>query len=254
MVSVIIPTYNRATLISETIKSVLKQTYSDFEAIIVSDGASGDTRKAVESFSDRRLKYYEISHSGRPAVARNFGISRACGEYLAFCDDDDIWFPEKLSLQVARANSDKEIGLCYTKCLLKSGNSQRIVPSDARQGFIFRRLFLSFDFIATSTVLLRAEVLAKLGDFNESFRLKVIEDFDLWLRISKSYKVGIIDKPLVVHRESSDSLSRGAWPRLKRQCMISLKFYREKYVGLGLFIGKILLTIGKTVLELLNIR
>jgi len=255
LVSIIIPTYKRARIVSETIQAVLNQTYSDWEAIVVSDGPSDDTRKVVEAFADSRIKYYEIAHNGRPAVPRNFGISKTQGQYLAFCDDDDTWLPEKLALQLAKFDEDRDIGLVYTKCLFKRGKKERTVPYNCRGGFIFNELFLSFGFIASSTVLVKKEVINEVGIFDEDVRLKATEDFDLWLRIAHKHKVGCVDKPLLIYRSDSDNnISRGVLGALRRQYLISWRFYRKNYVGLGLFLKKSVSIFFKSIFELMYQR
>lgn len=231
---------------------MLNQEYPDLEVIVVGDGAQADTRKLLEGFSDSRLKYYEIEHSGRPAIPRNFGMAKAAGEYIAFCDDDDIWMPQKLSLQIAKISNDKEIGLVYTKCILKNGERIRIVPYKNREGFIFKELFLSFDFIAASTVLIKKEVIDRIGNFDEDVRLKAVEDFDLWLRIAMQYKIGFIDKPLVIHREGVDSLTKGLLIKIKRHHIVPCKFYKKRYVGIGLFIRKAFIILFKSIFDLIH--
>lgn len=241
MISVVIPTYNRASIISETIHSILNQTYSDLEIIVVSDGKSNDTRQIIEGFKDRRLRYYEIEHSGRPSVPRNFGMKQAKGQYLAFCDDDDIWMPEKLELQLAKIVEDDRIGLVYAQCLVPNAKGDIVIPSQGKEGFVFKELFLTYNFIPNSTVLIKREVIQKVGGFDEDIRLKAIEDFDLWLRITQQYKVGFIDKIMAVHKYSSDSISKGTLRKLKREYLIAWKFYyRKEHIGLKLFIKKIL--------------
>lgn len=252
MISIILPTYNRAELISETIQSILNQTYIDFELIVVSDGFQNKTKQVVESFKDIRLKYYEIQHSGRPSVPRNFGIKQAKGQYLAFCDDDDIWMPEKLELQLAKIVEDDRIGLVYAKCLLKEGSRERIIPKKSKEGFIFKELFLSFCPIATSTVLIRHKVIEDVGLFDEDIKLKVVEDYDFWLRIAKKYKIVYVKKVLIVHREGQDSISNsGILLKWKRQYLVPSKFYVNKHVGLGIFTAKILRITCKYILETL---
>jgi len=250
MVSIIIPTYNRAEIISETISLVLNQTYSDLEVIVVSDGPSDDTRKAVEVFTDSRMKYYEIAHSGRPAVPRNYGIRKSSGEYIAFCDDDDSWEPEKLKLQMDKFSKDRDLGLVYSQCLIESREKNDIVPRDGKQGFIFKELFLSYNFISNSTVLIKKEVFDTVEFFDEDMRFKATEDFDLWLRIAKKYKIGFVDKPLVIHGESIDSISKGVWIKVIKYYLVASKLFSEKQVGIGLFTKGLLSIFCKTVLRL----
>src|SRR5690606_30975219 len=100
LVSIIIPTYNRATLIGETIKSVLDQTYTNWELIIVDDGSIDDTRNIVSKFRSTKIKYYYVEHSGLVGAVRNYGIRQASGEYIAFHDSDDLWVKNKLEFQL----------------------------------------------------------------------------------------------------------------------------------------------------------
>ena len=99
-ISVIVPTYNRADLISETIESILNQTYKYFELIIVDDGSTDNTEEVIRKFKDSRIKYIKTDNWGGPARPRNTGIKKTKGEYIAFCDDDDIWLPKKLEKQI----------------------------------------------------------------------------------------------------------------------------------------------------------
>ena len=99
-VSVIVPTYNRAHLLKKTIESILSQTYTDLELIVVSNYSTDNTDDMVKSYKDDRIKYFKNQNNGIIAVNRNFGIRKSTGEYIAFCDDDDTWLPNKLERQV----------------------------------------------------------------------------------------------------------------------------------------------------------
>ncbi len=254
MVSAIIPTYNRANVITKAVQSILNQTYVGLEVIVVSDGFCDATKKVINGFADKRLSYYEIAHSARPAVPRNFGIKKARGEFIAFCDDDDQWLPDKLTLQIAEMSQDESLGLVYTKCLIKEGAKERVIPNkDGRQGFIFKDLFLSACFIATSTVLIRKDVIKQVGAFDESIYLKAVEDYDLWLRIARLYKIGFVNKVLAIHTESKESLTRGIFMKIRRQHLVPCKFYRENYISLRLFIEKLLRIFCKSITMVLHL-
>src|SRR5688572_27262369 len=100
LISVVIPTFNRAHLISEAIESVLAQSYPNWELIIVDDGSTDETQSLIRNFSDTRIRYFRIEHSGSFGTVRNFGIQASKGEYIAFLDSDDIWDPMKLEKQL----------------------------------------------------------------------------------------------------------------------------------------------------------
>ena len=106
LVSVVLTTYNRADLISETIESILSQTFRNFELIVVDDGSTDNTEEVVRSYNDERVHYIKTDNWGGPAKPRNIGIKKAKGEYIAFCDDDDLWLPNKLEVQLKHFDSD----------------------------------------------------------------------------------------------------------------------------------------------------
>jgi glycosyltransferase involved in cell wall biosynthesis len=124
-VSVIIPTYNRAHLIGRAIQSVLKQTYQDFEVIVVDDGSIDNTEEVVKKIQENRVYYYKHDKNKGGSAARNTGISLAKGEYIAFQDSDDEWLPEKLEKQIGVFNNQtKNVGVVYTGFYRIEGNNK----------------------------------------------------------------------------------------------------------------------------------
>ena len=199
-VSVIIPTYNRAKLLPRAIKSVLNQTFKDFEVIIVDDGSTDNTEEVINEFQkhDKRIKYIRHEKNKGAAAARNTGIKIAQGEYIAFQDSDDEWLPEKLEKQMKIFESaPAEIGVVYTG-LWRMGNSRKVyIPSIKRvqkEGNIHIEL-LNRNFIALPTVIIRKECFKKAGMFDECFPR--FQDWELFIRISRVYKFKYIDEPLV---------------------------------------------------------
>ena len=112
-VSVIIPTYNREGILGRSIESVLNQTYTEFELIIVDDGSTDNTRQLVENIHDDRISYYYVKNNSGAAAARNYGIERAEGEYIAFQDSDDYWHSDKLEKQMKVMESNPDIGFVF---------------------------------------------------------------------------------------------------------------------------------------------
>jgi len=208
-VSVIIPTYNSAQYICETLDSVLAQTYKDYEIIVVDDGSTDNTREVLKPYMSK-IKYI-YKENGGPASARNVGIKNARGEYIAFLDSDDIWLPEKLEKQIEYLQSNPDIALVYSDCIRFNENGVCQRKSNVyhlREGYIFFKL-LEGNFITTSTVIVRRECLDKVGYFDEELDdLKHSEDYDLWLRISRSFKIGYIREPLVKYRVRESGLNR----------------------------------------------
>ncbi|MBR7157068.1 MAG: glycosyltransferase family 2 protein, partial [Bacteroidales bacterium] len=127
LVSIITPSYNSEKYIDETIQSVIAQTYSNWEMLIVDDCSNDTTRNIVKKYilSDSRIKLYELPHNSGPSVARNTAIGKANGTFLAFLDSDDIWFPNKLEEQIAYM-LDNNYAFTYTPSIQIDENSQVI--------------------------------------------------------------------------------------------------------------------------------
>lgn len=200
LISVVIPAYNASCWIAETIGSVLAQTYRRKEIIVVDDDSTDDTPAIVRSF--RGVTYLRKENGGEGS-ARNVGISESSGEYVAFLDSDDLWHPEKLSLQYDLLSASG-LAWCYSDALAFDGDTGRILHPMSRiqrprSGDVLVRLFLG-DFIPCPTPLIRKTVFEDVGLFDESPELLMRADWDLWLRIAAKHKVGFIDKPLAYYR------------------------------------------------------
>lgn len=200
LVSVIVPTCNRAAILAETLRSILGQTFRDFELIVVSDGSTDETASIVEKLADPRVVFIEQGPSGRPSVPRNRGLRQARGAFIALCDDDDLWRPEKLARQVEFLHGDASIGLCYTNTIALRNGVER--HARLRAGECVRNLpdLIWHNYIATSTVLVRKEVFEVVGGFDEEPRLCPFDDYEMWLRIAYRYPIAYMDELLVAYR------------------------------------------------------
>jgi glycosyltransferase involved in cell wall biosynthesis len=219
-VSIIVPTHNRSVLLMETVRSILDQTYRDFELIVISDGSTDDTESLIKSIPDSRIVFLARANSGRPAPPRNLGIKRACGRYIAFCDDDDLWEREKLELQIAAMERDPTIGLCCTNAKDLRGtvlsSKSRISFPGAHPGFgklVWR------NYVGNSTVVLRREVFDKVGYIDESPDLAPFDDYEMWLRIAYHYRIHFVDRPLIRYRLHENNIV----PRYRNLDLIVLK-------------------------------
>lgn len=198
-VSVIISTYNRAEYLSRSIGSVFRQTYENYELIVVDDASNDNTSDVVADFGDKRIRYIKHDKNKGGPAARNTGIKSAKGEYIALLDDDDEWMAEKLELQVRHMEevSDR-VGVIYC------GSEIREEPEDKLIEIYFpdyagdlRYHLLSGPVIGgVSKVLLRRRCFEKAGLFDEN--LKSCQDWDMWLRISEHYRFDFVPKVLVV--------------------------------------------------------
>ena len=204
-VSVIIPIYQRAHLVSQTIESVLAQTYTDYEIIVVNDGSTDNTKEVLACFGNKITTIHQENKG--VSAARNTGINAAKGLYIAFLDSDDLWQPNKLEKQLAFFESNPKIGLVYSDAFFF--NEKGVLPDKWTSVYPpppvwqFLALF-GRNFILTSTVVVRRECLDEVGLFDET--LKSCEDYDLWLRIIEKFPIYFLNEPLGYYRQSANSL------------------------------------------------
>ena len=193
-VSVIIPTFNRAGLIRDAIASVLKQSYSNLEVIVVDDGSTDSTADVVTSFLDERLVFLRQENRGRSA-ARNRAIAQARGRYIAFLDSDDMYLEGKLEKQIDYMDSHPEVGMTYTSamCIDENGDSLPRKYEATVSGMIHAAIAFYLPVTITlPTVMVRREVFNAVGGFDEA--MDRFEDTDMWRRISKTYCIGAIQE------------------------------------------------------------
>ncbi|MGK0290394.1 MAG: glycosyltransferase involved in cell wall biosynthesis [bacterium] len=245
LVSIIMPAYNASETILESIQSVLMQTYQNWELLIIDDGSSDNTYEKVLTIQDSRIKAFKEKNKG-VATTRNQGIKLAQGKYIAFLDSDDFWLKNKLDYQINYFENTKDnIGLVHSnyKEFDKNGEYSpkplKHIKNLKIEGNIYEDLVV-YDFIATLTVIVTKEALNIVGGFDEN--LSVAEDWDLWIRITKKFKVGYISKPLAKYRLNPTGLSKShnkfekeLWTVLERY-LLSKNFSKEKQAqGLWLY-------------------
>ena len=211
LVSVIIPTYNRAEYLKLALKSVLEQTYKNIEVIVADDGSMDNTAEVVADFNDPQIKYFYKKNTGLPAATRNLGLREASGEYIAFLDSDDMWLPEKLEIQVEYLREHPEYHLAYSNAWIIDGTGVRkglIMDLELfKEGEIFKDL-VKCNFIPQLTVLMKREVFDDIGFLNEDPALRAVEDYEYWLRVALRYKIGFVKEPLAMYRVHSEGVSR----------------------------------------------
>jgi glycosyltransferase involved in cell wall biosynthesis len=209
-VSVIIPTYNRSSLLFEAVKSVLSQTYDNFELIIVDDGSTDSSKSSIAPLlknTPRSTTYLESKNRG-VSTARNLGAQHAQGEWLAFLDSDDRWTPEKLQLQMEYLKSNPECRVVHGEEIwIRNGRRVNQKIKHAKSGGRIFTDCLKLCLISPSTVVLAKELYHEMQGFDPSF--PVCEDYDLWLKITSKYEVGFITTPVTIkYGGHSDQLSR----------------------------------------------
>ncbi len=207
MISVIIPTFNRAKFLVEAVASVLDQpdVSEEVEIMVVDDGSTDNTAEALAALAGK-ICYVRRKHSGVSA-ARNLGISRSAGEWIAFLDSDDLWRPGKLRAQMKFFSDHPDIFVCQTDEIWVR-NGRRINPRKYHSkpsGHCFP-LLLERCLVSPSAVVVHRSLFDLVGLFDET--LPACEDYDLWLRIGCRFPVGLVEEPLVVKRSGHpDQLS-----------------------------------------------
>jgi glycosyltransferase involved in cell wall biosynthesis len=192
-VSVIIPTYNRASMVKEAIESVLEQSYQDFEIIVVDDGSTDNTREIVSGLSEKIIYLFQENHG--VSSARNHGIQQARGKYIAFLDSDDLFLPEKLEKQVACMENNPEVILSHTSYqrIDIDGKYLKTVMSGTFSGYVYPKIIKRCT-IATPTVLVRKTSTGPELKFQEE--VFPGEDVILWIRLARESPILGIAEPL----------------------------------------------------------
>lgn len=219
-ISVIIPSYNRGYILERAIKSVLQQTYRNFELIVVDDASQDNTADILHHYSSKLHIIRHSIHSGVSA-ARNSGIMSARGDYIALLDSDDKWMPEKLAHQVNYLQMHPHFKILQSEELWIR-NGVRVNPKKKHakpEGYIYEKC-LPLCVISPSSVLIHISVLEKRGLFDVTF--PACEDYELWLRIACRYPVGLVKKPgIIKYGGHKDQLSQTI-PRLDRWRILAL--------------------------------
>lgn len=201
MISVVIPTYNRSSLIKRAAQSVLAQTYKDIELIIVDDGSTDDTAEVVASLNDFRVRYVYQKNSGA-CVARNNGVDHASGEYIAFHDSDDIWHADKLEKQIAVLLEKKADVVFCRMNKVREGKVVGTVSDFFKNGFL-KKSDLPFS-IGTQTLLGKSGIFKKYKFDPEMPRF---QEFETLVRIQKDSSIYCMDESLVDYILQGDSIS-----------------------------------------------
>jgi len=219
-VSVVIPTYNRGSLLPRAIRSVLNQTFTDFELIVVDDASTDDTQRVVKGFSDLRVRYFRHERNRGGAAARNTGIGAARGEFIAFLDSDDEWLETRLAEQIGQGQSTTEdFGVFYCNVLVVDGRIVTRRDSANFEGSVRADLLGGWCPSTISCAVVRIGILSG-NAFDSS--LQSFQDYDLWLSLSEITKFKYLPRALVLrHRHSGDQLSIN--PKRRKRALEALE-------------------------------
>lgn len=230
LVSIITPVYNGQDFLDRSIKSVLAQTYENWELFLIDDGSSDNSVQIIENYlEDNRIKLLRNeSNSGIPTT-RNKGIENSTGEFIALLDQDDEWLPHKLEKQVSRfLEIDDSFGLIYSNVEVRtdqgilSDQKKEIEPEASIQSNL--ELMLSRNLITSPTAMVKRKALEEVGLFDESIRWGG-DDYDLWIRIAHKFKFDYIDEVLCIRHEHQQNYSAD-----KKRMMLKTIDLGEKYV------------------------
>jgi len=194
--SVIVAVYNGAKTLTQTIESILSQTYDNFELLLIDDGSTDESKNLIEKYlEDERVKYFKKQNGG-VASARNFGIARATGEIIGFCDQDDQWLPQKLEKQIPLF-SDPDVGLVYSWVDIDR-HGKRECSTPEFEGECFEAL-LNRNFVSCCTAMVRRTVLNQVNGLDESRELHGVDDRHLWLKVARISKLAVAKTPLAIY-------------------------------------------------------
>ena len=228
LVTVVLPTYNRAQSIRAALETVLNQTYSNLEIIVVDDGSTDDTEQIVSSLRDERVVYVKQTVRTGSAGARNFGISLAKGEFIAFQDSDDLWYGDKLEKQVPLLTSlPKSYGMVYSHMMLRLPEGDVLFKPSYRgrqEHSALDRMLCGSTGIGIQTCLIRRECFSKVGGIDTN--LRALDDREFFIRFSQYFDIYELPVPLVTYIVSDDSISRNTLEHIKAQ-----KYIMKKYSG-----------------------
>ena len=184
LVSVVLPTYNRAHTLNRAIDSVIKQTYNNWELIIVDNNSTDDTESLINNYNHQKIKFYRINNNGIIAKSRNFGIKKAKGDYIAFLDSDDWWYLKKLEIVMRYFD---QADFVYHDLDIYTKTGKRFILYSRWRKLkkpVFNNLMVKGSGIGNLTVVVKKSIIDKVGCLSEENSLIAIEDLDLWIKIS----------------------------------------------------------------------
>ncbi|MGB7380396.1 MAG: glycosyltransferase family 2 protein [Rivularia sp. (in: cyanobacteria)] len=221
-ISVIIPAYNAMNYLPDTLDNLLKQTYNDFEIIIVNDGSSDSIEQWFSQIQDRRIKLISQENQGA-GLARNTGIINAKGEYLAFLDADDIWESTKLEKQVRILEENPEVGLVYTwvEYISETGQSTGRIVKHQAEGNLWEKLIKCNLVECGSVAMVRRSCFDDVGLFDRNLS-SFVEDWDMWLRIASRFPFKVANEVLVYYRQHPNGGSKN-WQSMEENYNIVIE-------------------------------
>jgi glycosyltransferase involved in cell wall biosynthesis len=229
LISVIIPTYNRLYLLKEAIASVIEQTYTNWELIIVDDGSTDDTVKAVQQINDSRIRLIQLSHTGHIGQVMNEGVKHSSGEWLAFLDSDDLWLPQKLELQIHSLKKEKK-KWCYGSFEYIDENKKVIYKSPEKfpplSGRILEEIIEGQAGIAICSLMVEKKIFEMVGGFSSNPEVR--NDYELALRIALKEEIAFVPDIILKVRDHANRVYKSRTYPYERSALTYKAFLNLK--------------------------
>lgn len=218
LVSVVIPTYNHAAFLRTALQSVVDQTYKNLEILIVNNNSTDETEAIVLSFNKKNISLFNFHNNGIIAAARNHGIQHATGEFIAFLDSDDIWYPTKIEDCIHALETGADIACHGEFWVMHNGNRREVMYGPAKNA-TYKKLLHRGNCISTSTVVVRKSILQEVKGFSERKDFVTTEDYDCWMRIAQAtrrfvFVRKILGEYLLHEGNASNSIMRNHFAEL----------------------------------------
>jgi len=214
LVSVVVPCYNHEKYVKETIESIINQTYKNIELIVIDDGSKDNSVNIIDNLQkEYNFTFIHRANKGLSSTL-NEAISLSKGKYITVCASDDMYLYNKITTQVEFMENNPNLGMCFGKVIVFDdfSNEKFLDIPNTKGGWIFNDLIVNNFFIPAISVLIKKEVLNKVGLFDESLW---VEDWDMWLRISNKYEVGFINEYFAYYRQHDSNSSKQGWKLYK---------------------------------------
>ena len=225
LVSIVIPTYNHAPMLQRALATVVEQTYQNWNAIVVNNFSTDNTLEVVAAFNDPRIQCVNFRNHGVIGASRNEGIALATGQYVAFLDSDDTWFPTKLEKCVEILESGSDL-VCHAEYWIDESGKSRLVAYGPSEAATHHNLIYKGNRISTSATVVRTALLKEVHGFDVAPELISTEDYDLWIRLAaKSDKFAFISEPLGEYHRHDNNVSANIEKHLAAELAILEKHF-----------------------------
>jgi teichuronic acid biosynthesis glycosyltransferase TuaG len=243
LVSVIVPTHNRPEFLKRALASIISQTYKNLQIIVISNGFSKENRNIADNIGDDRIVYFEQENSGTPALPRNHGIIKAKGDYVAFCDDDDLWMPEKIEKQVFALSNNLNYDACFSKMIRFNHEKEWTIQSEEGHADFYSLLYVNT--IPISSLILRKSFIDRIGSFKTCKRVGYSADYELALRYSLNTKFYFLNEYLIKYWSGDNRTTSldfhnqlgKSFAYLKTVISCFFIIYREQKINLAVFLA-----------------